>query len=77
MYIINEENVKDLKGIKYGYYSEMLDTTQQHLCAIFNGKLTCSGLLAKGIISVFYNISLKDDRIEEYMKKYFKKATKE
>ena len=76
MYKINEENVQTLRGMKNEYYATRLDITPQYLSGIFNGA-KCSGILARSILSVFFNISLNDSRIDEYLKKYFIRTQEE
>lgn len=72
MYKINEKEAEILRGMKNEYYSIKLNITPQYLSGIFNGA-KCSGLLAKGIISVYFNISLNDPRMDELIEKYFTK----
>lgn len=70
MYKVNENTVNILRGMKNEYYSARLNITPQYLSGVFNGA-KCSGLLAKGILSVYFNISFNDSRIDEFLEKYF------
>lgn len=74
MYIINNEESEELRLFKNIYYSKKLSTTPNHICKILNGKMQCTGIIARGILSVRFNVLLTDNQIEELLEKYFIKV---
>lgn len=72
MYKIKEERIKEIKdGRTSTILSEILEIHMSYLSMIFTRKRACSGLIAKGLISIKKNISINDDRMEEYLEYYF------
>lgn len=72
MYKIKEEKIKEIKdGRTLTILAEILGIHISYLSMIFCRKRACSGLIAKGLISIKKNISMNDDRMEEYLEYYF------
>ena len=72
MYKIREEKIKEIKdGRTLTILAEILDINISYLSLIFTRKRACSGLIAKGLISIKKNTSMNDDRMEEYLEYYF------
>lgn len=73
MYKIKEENVETLTRIKLTAYSQLLGITSSVLSLLFNCKSTTKLSTAKAIISVAYNISVTDEKMDELVEKHFEK----
>ncbi len=73
MYKVNEENVEILTRIKATAYSQLLGLSTTVLSLLFNGKTTTKLSTAKAIISVAYNISVTDGKMDELLEKHFEK----
>lgn len=73
MYEIILNEVERLNKITGTYYAERLEITPQYLSNVLNGKLPVKAPIAKGIISISYNISIDDYRMEELLNRHFKK----
>ena len=73
MYKIKEENIEALSKIKLVAYSELLGLSVPALSVLFNGKATTKLSTAKAILSVAYNVSVTDSRMEELLEKHFTK----
>ena len=72
MYFIREEKKEEIKKIRTNYYSKKLGITPNFVSNILNGRIKCTEITARGIISIYYDISLNDTRIEELLEEYFK-----
>lgn len=73
MYKIREENLETLSRIKLIAYSELLGLSVPVLSLLFNGKSTTKLSTAKAIISVAYNISVTNEKMDELVEKHFEK----
>lgn len=70
MYKINLETSEILRGMKNTYYAEKLGKTPVYISYVLNGK-KCSEIVAKGILSVYFNVGLNDIKIQELLDKFF------
>jgi hypothetical protein len=72
MYKLNLENVGDLKLISQMQYAEVLGLSNVYLNKIFNNKSLLKLSTAKCIISLVYDISVRDsERMQELVDKHF------
>lgn len=72
MYNIKLDLVEDLKGGRTSrYIAKILGVTENYISTIFNGKFKCTKLIAVGIISIRYNISINHDNMENLLEKHF------
>ena len=75
MYNIKTDLIKDLKGGRTArYIAEILDVTESYISMIFNNKSKCTKIVAMGLISIRYNISLDNAEMEELLQRYFIKS---
>lgn len=75
MYNIKTDLIKDLKGGRTArYIAEILDVTESYISMIFNNKTKCTKIIAMGLISIRYNISLDNAEMEELLQRYFIKS---
>ena len=75
MYNIKTDLIKDLKGGRTArYIAEILDVTESYISMIFNNKTKCTKIVAMGLISIRYNISLDNAEMEELLQRYFVKS---
>lgn len=75
MYNVKTDLVEDLKGGRTSrYIAKILGVTENYISTIFNGKFKCTKLIAVGIISIRYSISLDNCEMEELLEKYFIKS---
>lgn len=75
MYNVKTDLVEELKGGRTSrYISKILGVTENYISMIFNGKFKCTKLIATGIISVRYSISLDNCEMDELLQKYFIKS---
>ena len=75
MYNIKTDLIKDLKGGRTArYIAEILDVTESYISMIFNNKTKCTKIVAMGLISIRYNISLDNAEMEELLQRYFIKS---
>lgn len=74
MYKITKEFSKTAKKYKNIYYKEILGLSITFISSILNGKKSCSEIIAKGIISMCFGISIADERIPLLLEKYFIKT---
>lgn len=72
MYELNLENIGELGLISQTQYAEQLGVTVDYINKVFNAKLAAKLLTVKGIISLAYNISIRDnDQMKELLAKHF------
>lgn len=72
MYTIKTDLIKDLKGGRTArYLSEILDVTESYISMIFNNKTKCTKIIAMGLISIRYNISINHENMQFLLEKYF------
>lgn len=75
MYNIKTDLIKDLKGGRTArYIAEILNVTESYISMIFNNKTKCTKIVAMGLISIRYNISLDNAEMEELLQRYFIKS---
>ena len=75
MYNVKTDLIKDLKGGRTArYIAEILDVTESYISMIFNNKTKCTKIVAMGLISIRYNISLDNAEMEELLQRYFVKS---
>lgn len=75
MYTIRLNKAEELKhGETYRYIAKELGITEGFVSNIFRGKKKCSLIIAKGIISIRYNIPMDDNKIEIFLFDFFKKC---
>lgn len=75
MYNVKTDLIKDLKGGRTArYIAEILDVTESYISMIFNNKSKCTKIVAMGLISIRYNISLDNAEMEELLQRYFIKS---
>ena len=73
MYELNLENLGDLKLITQTQYAEALGLSIEYIDKVFNGKLAVKLSTAKCIISLAYNIPVRDsEQMQELLTKHFK-----
>lgn len=73
MYEIKIEEKGKINMATNKYYSDILGITQEYVGKILNGKLPAKGTIAKGIISIAYNIPIDDYNMETLLNKHFTK----
>lgn len=72
MYELNLDNLGDLGLISQTNYAESLGLTVDYINRVFNGKLAVKLPTAKCIISLAYNIPVRDsDLMKELLAKHF------
>ena len=72
MYRIRKENAEFLRDIRNDSYARLLGMTPVNISYIFSGKTTKLST-AIGIISVRYNISSTDEKMQYLIEKHFEK----
>lgn len=77
MYHVTEEFREMTRKYRASYYAKRLGITGPHLSNILNGNINCSGIIARGVLSLYFDILLSDNRIEELLEKYFTKTKEE
>ena len=74
MYKIKSENLNELSIISQMQYAEVLGLTNVYINLIFRGKKSVKLVIAKSIISLAYNISVRNsDQMQELLEKHFTK----
>ena len=73
MYLLKEEYLEFFKEIRTKVYTNLLGCDTAFISSIVNGNKICSEVVAKAILSVRFDISCKDEKINEYLEKYFAK----
>ena len=72
MYELNLDNLGDLKLINQTQYAEAFGLTVDYINKVFNGKLAVKLTTAKCMISLAYNITVRDsDQMKELLAKHF------
>lgn len=72
MYRIKEEKKEEIKEYRTNSYVEKTGLTQPYVSGILNGTQKCSEIIAKAILSIKFNISFYDIRLNELLEEYFK-----
>lgn len=74
MYKIKSENLNELSIISQMQYAEVLGLTNVYINLIFRGKKSVKLVIAKSIISLAYNISVRNsEQMQELLEKHFTK----
>ena len=74
MYELNLDSIGDLGLISQTQYAESLGLTFEYINKVFNGKLAVKLHTAKAIISLAYNISVRNsEQMLELLDKHFTK----
>lgn len=74
MYKITEDFSKIVKKYRTKYYKDVLGLNYAFVSSILNGNRNCSEIIAKGILSICFEISLSDEKIPKLLEKYFIKT---
>lgn len=74
MYKITEDFSKIVKKYRTKYYKDILGLNYAFVSSILNGNKNCSEIIAKGILSICFEISLSDEKIPKLLEKYFIKT---
>ena len=75
MYVIKSENIQELSLIKQIDYSKSLGVSPEYINKILAGTLKTKLAIAKGMISMAYNISVRDnEQMQSLLEKHFKIA---
>lgn len=72
MYQLIKENSEILRDIKNESYAKILGMSNVNICNIFAGQTTKLSTVI-GILSVRYNISSTDERMQKLIEKHFRK----
>lgn len=70
MYKMTEEFATMTSKMKTSYIAEILGMNLAYISTILNGK-KCSEIVAKGILSIYFNIAINDEQMNELIAKYF------
>lgn len=73
MYRIKKENTGRLSLFKNKYYAEVLGITPEYVSKIMTGTFATKEVIARGIISIAYNITFDDYNMKELLEKHFTK----
>ena len=73
MYRLKEQYLDFFKETRTIIYADFISCDANFMSSIVNGNKICSETIAKCILSVKFNISLKDEKMGVYLKKYFAK----
>ena len=72
MYELNLKNIDDLSLMPQTVIAENLGLTREYINKVFNGKLAVKLSTAKCIISLVYNISVRNsEQMQELLQKHF------
>lgn len=71
MYRIKKEKIPEIKEYRTSLYSEKTGLNLAYLSAVLNANQKCSEVIAKSILSIKFNISFYDMRINELLEEYF------
>lgn len=74
MYKITEDFSRIVKKYRTKYYKDVLGLNYAFVSSILNGNKNCSEIIAKGILSICFEISLSDEKIPKLLEKYFIKT---
>lgn len=73
MYHLNQEYYNFFREIRTCVYASYTGCDQTYISSVLNGNKNCSEMLAKSLISIKCDISIKDEKMNEYLEKYFAK----
>lgn len=69
-----KEEKKDLfKKIRNTFYAEVLDKSTVYTCQVLNG-FRCTTLIAKGILSIYYDIPIANEQMNKLLEEHFTKV---
>lgn len=72
MYKLNLDNLGDIGLISQKQYATAMGLSSAYINKVFNGKLAIKLSTAKCIISIAYNISVRDsEQMQELLEKHF------
>ncbi len=74
MYRARSEFTKIAKKYKTKYYKEILGINYGFTSSIINGNKNCSEIIAKGLLSICFEIPLTHEEIPLLLNKYFIKT---
>ena len=75
MYEIKLEEKGKINMPTNKYYSDILGITHEYVGKILSGKLPVKGTIAKGMLSIAYNIPIDDSKMETLLTKHFTKIS--
>ena len=73
MYRLREEYIDEFKELRTITYANILGCDAAFISTVLNGNKWCSEIVAKALISVKENGTLKEICTNEYLEKYFVK----
>lgn len=73
MWEMKKEKINLFKKIRNTFYAETLDKSTVYTCQVLNG-FKCTTLIAKGILSIYYNISIADEQMNKLLEEHFTKV---
>lgn len=73
MWKLKEDKNKILKKIRNTYYAEVLGRSTVHICHALAG-YPCSTSTAKGMLSIYFKISMDDEQMNKLLVEYFDKV---
>ena len=71
MYRIKENKISEMKEFRTNLYSEKTGLHPSYLSSILNASQKCTEIIAKAILSVKFDISFYDTKLNELIEKYF------
>ena len=74
MYQIILENMGRMQMVTNKYYADILGITEPYVSNVTTGKLPVKETIAKGMISIAYNITLDDKDMNELLERHFTKV---
>lgn len=72
MYQITEDFANMIGRLKTSYVSENIGMSLPYVSSILNGK-QCSEIVARALLSLYFNIAINDEQINGLIKKKFTK----
>lgn len=73
MYFLRKEYCDFFKEYRTNLYASYLDCDAGFMSTVLNSNKMCSTVVAKSLIGVRFDISIKDPMMNEYLEKYFVK----
>lgn len=71
MYRIISDKLDRLGTLPNKYYAEILGITPEYVSCIKCGKFAVKTPIAKGLLSIAYNVPLTDYKMDELLEKHF------
>lgn len=72
VYYIKKESSNDLKNLRTSFYAEKSGFSRSYVSSMLSGKRGCIETNAKVMLSIAFNISFTDEKMQELLEKYFK-----